>query len=435
MGIVTFAFSLLAVTFLAATCASNSSSNHDSGIDHVESLQNMVMKRHPEVLPPYLKSKRGWDDEMAYAFSIGLVLGRAKKMVVRRRVQAKNKLKELEISPSDLNLFLTELGSSVWNERKEDSNAKTIAKGVIPLLFKMDLLSNDLEKLDEPMSFMKFRLLIAKHSVHPATMLIADVAILMWLADEIRTKRDDHLVAVHQFVLEALCALSMYSEFEEHCTNELFIILTEVQNLIHLDILEGYSFSLINIIKQLDDHSPIRKKVEEIASSYRLARVRDATSNHNYHLVCRTLLGVEHDFAKSIEKDVSSAELAEIENMYDMIADKFELHSLGNPYCAGCMPNHFFFSLSCTTFMSARAGEKDTLEWDSELEYLKKLNFASNAIQNSCTIYVISRLQLPASVVSEIKSCTDWNQLSKLRRLGLTYGMTILKTSVSPVSW
>ena len=148
-------FYLLAVTFPVVTSASNSSHNPDSGIDHVESLQTVIMKRHPELLPSFLKSKRGWDNGMLWAFSIGLALGRAKNLVVRRRFY-KDRI-FLMVSPMNLGLFLSELSSYVWEEKKEGLSTKTIAESVLPLLFKMDRLFNDLEKSQEPMTLMEFK--------------------------------------------------------------------------------------------------------------------------------------------------------------------------------------------------------------------------------------------------------------------------------------
>ena len=413
--------------------ASNSSSNHDCGIDSIDSLQNMIMKRHPKVLPSYLKSKKSWDNEMSYAYSIGLALGGAKNLVIRRIVFPYSKLIGLKVSSKALDLFLIELSNSVWEENKDDLNSKTNGESVFPLLLKMDLLSNDLKKLNQPMTFVEFRSLIAKQSMHPATMLIADVAILMWLVDEIRERSNDFLVEVDPPVLEALCALSMYSEFEKHCTADLFIVLSEVYMLIILYIPDDYFFSIMNIIKQLDDRCLIRKKLEEI--TYRLFDFSIPEGNKKLFLMCRTLLGVEHDFVKSIEKRLSSAGLTALEALYGSIANKFELHSLDNP-CSIALKsgNCLEFTINCATFMSARV-IKDTIKWDDELKYSKKIAFASNANRRACMIFILSRLQLPASVVSEIKSCTDWNQLIKLRRLGLTYGMTILRTAISPVSW
>lgn len=332
-----FTCSLLAANYLAASSASNSSLKHDSS-GNVDPLQTLIMKRHPEMLPPFLTSLKGLDMEMAYAFSIGLALGgTAKNMVIQKRVCVDRIL--LEVSPTKFDLFLTELGKERW----KDLGSKTIGESVLPLLFKMELLSSDLGKSNAPMTLMDFRSLIAKQSMHPAAMLIADVAILMWLANEIRVKPDEQLVEVDQSVLEALCALSMYPDYEKHCTNDLFKVLTQVQKLILLDTTDKYLYSLVNIIKQLDDQSPIRKVVEEIASC-RLSKVYNL-ANKKFVLVSRILLGAEHAFVKSIEKVVPSAELTTIKDLHDLIASKIEMHALCNVWNLTLMPNVFCFSL------------------------------------------------------------------------------------------
>lgn len=73
----------------------------------------------------------------------------------------------------------------------------------------------------------------------------------------------------------------------------------------------------------------------------------------------------------------------------------------------------------------------DTLEWDNGPENAVKIVFANTILQDS-RMYIISLLPLPDIVMSEIKACTSWDQLLKLRRFSLIYGMTILKTTFSP---
>ena len=66
-------------TLIASFClaADHTSVPHwDVLNNELDSLQNIIIKRHPELLPPFLVSIKGWDRNEANAFAIGLALGK-----------------------------------------------------------------------------------------------------------------------------------------------------------------------------------------------------------------------------------------------------------------------------------------------------------------------------------------------------------------------
>ena len=216
----------------------------------------------------------------------------------------------------------------------------------------------------------------------------------------------------------------MYSEFEIHCTNDLFLVLAEVRNLITVDSTDRYFYSLVNIVKQLDDHSSIQKKVEQI-STYELSKVNCVADNKKFQMVCRMLLGVDHEFVKSIE-GVASSVLTDMENLYSLITNTIQMHSLCSIWSFSLTPNVLGFTIEYANCMSARV-DGDTLEWDIDPKYTKMIALSTYMKQGSYQIFIVSRLQLPDTVMSQIKSCTNWGQLFILRRLCVTYRIPYLR--------
>lgn len=394
------------------------------------------------MLPPFLKCERLWDNEMAWAYSIGQFLGGAKNTVIHTRAQ--NGKIYLEVSPQDLSLFLTKLGCSVWKEGRESHN---IGDEVLPHLFNMDLFysstGNELAA-PMPMTLMKFRSLFAKYSLHPATMLIADMAILMWLVDEIHVKPDNLVVDVDPSVLEAVCALSMYSEIEKHCTTDIIKVLAEAQILIHHDPTNDYFFSLVNIIKLLEP-SEVRGNVEKIAFAKFLNSYTFA--NKKIFLMCKILLGAEHDFVKAIEMNVPEEDLASINSLYSSFANNIEIYSLCNVFDLKMNLGDFCLSVKdCIVYMSAEVekvapeGEfqRKPLKWHPTYEkplISDNTSFINSFVWDTDFMFIISRIPLPARILHEIRMCTDWNQLQYLRRISLIYGVTILKTNFPETIW
>lgn len=408
--------SFFAATCLASNssidCASNSSLKNDNNAN-IGSLQTLIIKRHPHMIPSFLNSIKGWDKEMAWAYSFGRGLGGAKSMLVK--IEVEDGVGYMKVQPRDLFMFLS---------------FQDFANGFLPQLLNMEQLST--VDLTSSISLTDLRSLFAKYALHSATMLIVDVAILIWLADEIHVKPVDQVVDVDQSVLEALCALSMYPEIEEHCIEDIERVLTEVRKLIVLDPNNEYFLSLVNIIKQLDP-SAFKDQVEEIAVlTFSLLY---SSQNKKIVLVCRILLGVNHDFVKAIEGSIPAVELGFINSWYKLIVNNNEMHSLSNVLNLGADPRELMFKIKDCFYVSANVVH-DTLNWAHSIEhyqadYITFLNSRSLRTR----MFIISQLQLPATLLSQIKLCTNWSQLRNLRRLGLTYGMTILKTNCLEVIW
>lgn len=421
-------FFALVSSLLAATCLAADSSNKcvpskcDHGGGSIGSLQNLTLKRFPTICPSYLQSLKLWDFEMAWAYPIGRVLGESKNMVVQTRVE--DGRRHLEVSRGKLLEFLSNLKDSEW-----DLGLGTIDECVLPKLFNICQLSNEEVDLTAAMSLKALRGLFAKESKHPATMLIVDVAILLWLVDEIRVKPVDQIVDVDQSVLEALCALSMYPEIEELCTDDLFTVLSEVQKLIVLDTKIEYFLSLVNIIKQLDP-SPLRQKIEEVAL-LKFSKIYNF-ENKKIALFCRILLGGDHGFIKSIDSSIPKADLDSIVSQYRLIADNYAMYSLCNVSDLGPDPEELVFLIKDGLYVSTEV-DGDILKWDRVAKPVQSNSIAfldcTITAVRALEVVIISQLQLPDSVLKQIQSCISWKPLRNFRRLGLTYGMTISKTS------
>ena len=436
------------------TLESGSSNN---GI--VDSLKTMVMQHHPEVLPKFLCTFNLWEKEYAQAFSIGLYLGKSTEMM---DMLGFGKEMHLKVCPYELKEFLLKIVASTW----KDEDEKPIKfEAAFNHLFNSALLIDELRIIGPPplnangvITGMKYpniflgtcnscegltlgelRHIFAKHAIKPAAMASVDVTILKWLLHGIQKTGKECLLPLELPVVQAMCGLVMYPHFEELCAGDVLAVLNQFERFLDSDVNKSLKIiipSLITVIKMLVPSS-VRTKVEGIlAKIYR-------KDFEVIGLVCRLLLGDSHDFIKAMEESIPKEVLdrwsASVISSSNHNNKLHSLSGLNNPglvnFSIGIFPNYALY------FKCVKVAE-DIIMW-SEADEILTSAITIRDVRDSVLLPWQSRLLLvclikpPAQFWDEIHSCINLKMLrnliesSKMKQMILTYGVSILETTMS----
>lgn len=419
--------------FAALLLAADKCDSADSSLnDKVESLQILAMKHlkpHVDVLPSFLETCKSWTTEIAWAYSIGRALGMEKKVLTQ--TSTKDNTKILLIHPEKVFAFLQDFEAAV-----NKYSAKTIGKDIFTRLFNMDLLRNKLTSLSEPQTLEKIRNLFALCVISTAGMVTLDLAILNWLDQEVQDTFGKEHFYVEPFVIESLCALSIHPQVEEYCTDKIMRVIGGIQSSSKNEW--SFFFSFLNIIKQLDP-CPIRTAIGQLAVM--IFKEIYQPDSENFVLECRLQLGHGHEIFKLLETFVPAEEIQLVEASLQQIANIPEVFSLNDVWRIMMdLPDFKIVFLDKQFVQIAIVSEDNKLEWEhTETISTNMVEFQMQEVSGNSSfgamgtlpksrIFIMYRLQLPATILNEIKSCTDYEPLQQLmKRLCLTYGMTFFK--------
>ena len=345
----------LVPVFFAVTClgadtrVKDSSKTSDYIYRNTEdgTLQNIIINEYPEHLSTFLVSCKAWDKELAWAYSLGVAMGRHRGMLSTMNISGIISI--LGIDPEPLATNFTNLcDSDKWRENSPISH-----------LFENQQLNKDLSSRICSINLAYARILFSKYSLISEATVALDVAILKWIAGEIRVKHVKRLVKIPWFLLQPICALTMIPSIGELCTDDILLVLTELLELIDSDKLSSKKLLvhfriMLTLIKMLDD-GPIRKKVVEIASLvYHMEKAACAES--------RLILGDEHPFVRSMEEDLPKVDLhLRLQHRLD-----HKLYSIGDSKDLRLDAGYPFISIRNRHYLSAMITSEESLIWDRD---------------------------------------------------------------------
>ena len=235
----------LSLTLIATVCLA-ADKNHpyvpndeSSGDDNGQ--LSLVMKEHPEQLPPLLVSRKGWSKEEAMAFALGLALGKhcsnqkcthtcrgdgvvmvekeCDMLKCHRYDNRGNLIVDMKILQSAISSNLEWIdGSTSYNPFSE--------------LFDVQELQNPENYANESVLCPgEVRRLFARYAKSATAMIAIDVAILRWFVHVIESKPGEcRMIKVKSLILTPLCALSMSTHIRDYCTDDMLTVLTKVQS-------------------------------------------------------------------------------------------------------------------------------------------------------------------------------------------------------------
>ena len=413
--------------------------------DEVDSLTTMIIKKHPELLPPFLVACKGWDGDLAIAFALGLALGKQcdQPKFMNTSTNTKYEMiewKYVETGPGEgkrVTVHVKNLDKALsanweWRYGSETYNplAELFDSERIP---RTESKSNYIEKA---------RRILAQYAKKSIAMVAIDVANLKWMVHAIKTNPlDCHMIEISEAIFMPLCALSMIPQVREYCMDDILIVLTEVQKftgpefLTSFDI-QDYNRSLFTLFKMLDD-GPIRKVLEEIV------KVVCPYSS----LSARLILGDDHSIVRSSEETISNEKRTLLKTLFDCQA---ECHRKVYTICKKCIhgyansrldPNTSgFITIYINSTLSAIILPGKILKWEGTAPTLgKEINFSNNPSPHprQVRLFIISQLPgpVPLQFWQDITSCTTIVTFQKIlekpatRQIILTYGITILESS------
>ena len=449
MNLSFFAFSLLITVCLAADSHSPEVPQCNLPIREIDSLRNIIMKKHPEVLPPVLVSCNNWDMDEARAFAIGLALGKQSYGPKAMNTSAKALVKECILlgcinfwSPSDTEkrvivnmkeLLLVISANFEWKESNETYNPFAEFFSI--------------QEIQKPENYKKVmfpeevRSLFVKYSKSTTAMIAIDVAILKWLSHAIQLLSDCEkskrsILHLHSSLIAPLCALSLYPQIGELCSKDILIFLSEVERnfkpIIFHQFQDHYYFpTLLTLIKTLGE-GLIRLKVKEIADK--------SQPKKDFFITGRLFLELDHPVVQSLEAKLSAARYTRFNALWShQIACDRKVHSMNNNSMISCDPISTLLYFHYPTYTSALLKEDNTLEWDgtSNFEFVEQINFSNEPgpQPKQLRLFILSQLKPPAAMWKEFTSCTSMTEFVKclekpmIRTWILTYEISILESS------
>ena len=446
MNLSFFAFSLLITVCLAANSHNTEVPQCNLPIREIDSLKNIIMKKHPEVIPPFLVSCNNWDMDEARAFAIGLALGKQSYGPKAMNTSAEALDKECEMigcvnywisSDREKRVIvnmkeLLSVISANFEWKKGDQTYNPIAE-----FFNIQ----EIQKPETHKSVMYpelVRRLFLKYAKCATAMIAIDVAILKWLSHTIQllsasVENKRSILHLDTSLVAPVCALSLYQQIREFCEEDILIFLSEVQWYYEpIRKMENLYFpTLLTLLKTLDD-GLIRSKVKEIAE-----KVKPRESDF---IFSRLILGIDNPIVKSLEGKLSTAEYARFDALWPhQIACGRKVHSMNNNSMFSCDPIGILLYFHYPTYTSALIKEDNTLEWEGTsnfavVEQIKCSNEPGPQPKQLC-LFIISQLSPPSAFWKEVTSCTNMAEFNKclekpLTRIWiLTYEISILESS------
>lgn len=235
-------------------CAPNSTTNL---IDSSDSLP-LTMDVSPEVLHPFLQSFETWRrKKVDYLLSFGLALGTQSVFTT--------------CGDDELNVQVSKEKS--LNVINAEYPKPTDQLTPFYRSFHIAKLLQELTDCDSLMSLANFREVMSKWPICNTTMFSIDLAILRWLGKAIRINPN---VKVDPSFIRPLSSLILDSDAREHCTDDIIVILTQVQRMIDFDFMSREHISpLLTLLSAIpNDDGLIVQKLMEISNVF---LIRDLT--------------------------------------------------------------------------------------------------------------------------------------------------------------
>ena len=419
MNLLAFIFSLLVPTCLVSASSEKCVTNPDiNSIKEVDSLQAIILKRLSEDILGYLVLIKSWEKDLAWAFSLGLSMGKqANELTVLTAG-----ISYVEVNVSKENLF-----KFIHNSQSVKEDLTTI--NPFSELFDLKALLQMLHDRTTT-TLPEFRLLFSKCALSYNTMISVDLAILQWLVREIKRKPPNQVIDIVPSLILPICSISLHPQVGQYFTNEVHLVLTHFEKWIFSDIFcnwADYHFltftSLLTIIKVHDEDCKVWQKASEIA-----ARMYPKISNSCWK--SRMLLGPDHIFEKSMEAQSMTPEnlrvcIAKVSSQLDC-----KVHSAKDDP---------FTIIVKATYMIAKI-DGNTLRWEGlGASFRNKIWFTEQpgAEPKQIRLFICCRFPPPVSFWTKVISWTNLKEFygilktSFMRRMILTYGMTILESSSS----
>ena len=435
----------LVLSFLASVIvAADSSSQRAVHIDHdvhknTCGLLDIVVKHYPENLPPFLVTCKGWGNERAKAFAIGLAIGKHTETATKIKLFRDNTITTLGVSTKELRKILKENENWKWD---------TLSYNPFEKLINLESFLESAYFYSENMELVGHRGLLAEHAQSAETMIAVDVAILQWFAHQIQAN-PNKVIEVDHYMLLPICALSLdplISKFlmddiqivvdhARHWTNANYYSIRSEEVQLSLFVAEINFSALLTLIKLLDEDSPIRLKLETITAGMYTAEVNACAES-------RLILGPNHPLVLSMEKNASIGKLQLCNTQMQLqLSCGRKVHSFcGDDSILIFDPHRDFLIKNKRIYLLTAEVEKDNLNWEMKEPMVARLIYFENKpgkdpAQNR--LFIISKLRPPAAfceIVLSFKSLLEFRVLlgvSKMRRMILTYGITILESSSS----
>ena len=449
MNFFTLSSTLFATVCLAAETPDLGDKRDAPLNEEIDCLQNMIVKRHPEVLPPFLNATVVWEKDVAKAFAIGQVLG--KLCDVQNDVSNSSNSSSLGMSQ---NCIMPKFGffggyDNIWEFEVKMSSFQSVISA--NLKWKdfgcqsynpFDELFANLKEIQTPENYninngftfsVNIRSVFAKHAKSETAMIAIDVAILRWVVQAIKTK-PQHVpfLRLPKDVVLAVCSLSMHPTLEGRCQDDILTVLTHLQHTTdpahnpYLSV-EYYRPSLITLFKFLN-FGPVRDKVKEILTNV------CSDGEHDY-VNSKMLLGAGHDFVKQLEVNILESDLDTYGQQF-LEQEQFgrKLYSMITPVKCDYTRGRSFVSFCIKTFLSAHIGLNGVLEWGNPISWEEQNAITiNNQFDDRPFLIFCSQLKVPEALWKEIISCKNLTMFQealkdpKIIRMIFTYGLTILE--------
>ena len=423
-----------------------------SNSSSIDSLQVKTMKLlNPDLLPPFLILCKHWNEGLAKAFAIGLVLGKQFDMSKSMNVSyASNSREEVAICVyfrgHGMRIMMDNLRSAI------DVNSEWKDGDITYNPFDKLL---DIEKFNNKDIYSNYfynyyslcskdlRNLFANCVKDSVAMIATDVAILKWFSHAIqsRTVSDITINSLGKedlALILPLCGLSLYPIIQEFCSEDILTVISDIPRYqmsfkYKLWGRDCFYHKFLTLLKMLDDNL-IRSKVEELAAQM----YNEDTGGHGLiFTTTRHFLGVEHPFVKSMEKNIPAAKWVSYNVLWQIHLEcDYKIHSMSSEMI---FDGSTFFYIGNPTFLSACIEANNSLKWEMAVTTSKKkIKFSStpSSQPRQIRLFVISTCpQPPAAFWEEMRSCSDIPMFQKtlksplIRRMILTYEITILECS------
>ena len=356
------------------------------------------------------------------AFALGLALGESSDLIIADTPIA-NTI-SLSVSPKRLKEFI--LANS---ECKREGQTYNPFNG----LFDEKCLLRTLGLNNANMNFEHFQRVFSHCMLSIEAKVSVDVAMLKWLVGEIKRETKDYcivdmepniLVNIESCIVGPVCSLSFYPQLIERCSEDILTVLNEVENLItsgyfSKDYLLGNFFSIVVFIVSnlLVVDCPIQWKTGLL--NFELLQLGCPEYKSACVLVLASAQALTRLVADEEEQQLSSTP---------------KLHSLTN--LPSVDPNRPFIKIM-GTYLKATI-TKGILNWESnKASQYNVINIPDkeHPEPRQRRLFIIFKINPPSFLCIKISSCQSLAKFyvlletQEMKRLILTFGMTILETS------
>ena len=378
-----------------------------------DSLQGIILKKYPHLVPPFLVSSKNWVADQARAFAVGLFLGktRDKPMNPTETDEFLGNGKECKVMYSEyyeaaIVVFMKNLQKVICSDLKW-KNGNQMYNPFAEFFDIQEIQKSKSFKVGE-IPLKKLRRKFAKYAKSSVAMIAVDVAILQWMSHSIQENSKfmgnaNTIIHLDTSLLVPICALTLYPRIQEFCKEDILTVFSEFQRYTESDryIGDDYYFpTLLTLIRTLDEGS-VRSKIEELA-------IKMYFKGELSFISSRLVLGLEHPFVNSMEAKLPAAKLASYEDLwYRQMKYEHRVYSLYIQWILSCIPNHFLVSIENPEYQTALIENDDSLIWQGGVQFDLNIYFRNRLQPKQLCLFIVSTLHAPAAFWKEIVSCTS----------------------------